>query len=324
MATAGFSFENDIAPLRGENFGSTTAFGLAQERAAERDTALRIAQIQEAARSRDIAFQQQQMALERQAEEARRQREALERTPDVTKGLTSILDDPAKDDATKAAEIARFRMDNAGIATVSPTIQSLFDTAENTLAVRQKEKERVSGLAYALMQTGQVDAVKRVLKDSDSPLAREYIDAAQAIADANKANMEMKGAAESDKLMREQAEKMRTEEAGYLGGYLTTLRRMAPDAADEEGAVGTLKGKPDTTTTATARPFNFTTADRVELEEMMRDLNPMYEDADISRKVISDENLYRDVLRSTKSKMRRLRGSDSGFARGKFTRSKSE
>jgi hypothetical protein len=324
MATAGFSFEDDIAPLRGENFGGKTAFGMAKDRAAERDTELRIAQIQEAARSRDIAFQQQQMALERQAEEARRQREAYERIPEITMEVTSILEDPERDDTAKAADLARLQMNNARLVQASPAIQNLFTTAEKTHAAKQKEQDRINALAFTLMQSGQADAVKKVFEGSSSPLAVPYIQAAQAVADARRTEQESAGLAAESKYQREQEEKLRVEEVGYLGTYLSTLRRMAPEAVDEFGDVGTLKGKEGTPTATTARPFNFTTEDRVELEEMMRDLNPMYEDADISRKVISDENLYRDVLRSTKSKMRRLRGSDSGFARGKFTRSKSE
>ena len=320
MATAGFSFEQDIAPLRGANFGGVTSYALAKERALERDTALRIAEIQERARSRDIAFQQQQLLLERQTEEARRQREALERTPDVTVGLTSILDDPEKDDATKAAEVARFKMENAGLVSVSPTISNLFTTAEKSIESRQKDKERVNGLAYALMQTGEVDAVKGILEGSDNPLADEYISAAEAIAARRKAEGESKFAAEEAKYARERAEKEREEQRGYLKGYMDTLRRLSPPTVKDEGdmEIGTLRDGAKTPAIPKARPFAFATEDRIELEVMMRDLNPMLENKDLSD--YTDEDLYRAALTSTTSMMRKSRGSSSsGFPSSRFS-----
>lgn len=319
MATAGFSYEADIAPLRGQNFGGVTSMGLARERALDRENELRIMEIQEAGRNRAIAFQQQQLDLERRAEEARRQREALNAVPDVTKNLTSIMDDPSKDDATKAVEIARYKMDAAGLATVSPTISNLFSTAENTLKARQAQQERVNGLAYALMQTGQTEALKNIFKDSDNPMAGDYLAAAEAIAAARKAESESRAASEEAKSRREQEIKAQDEERGYLEGYMSTLRKLAPPTAKEDdlASIGSLKGGGTAPQIPQAKPFKFSTEDRIELQEMMLDLNPMLENKDLEG--YSDENLYRAALRSTTSKIRRFRGDSSGFRKDKFS-----
>lgn len=324
MARAGFSFEEDFAPMRGEYFGGLTAYGAAKQAALDRDTALQIAEIQEQARSRDMAFQQQQMLLNRQIEDTRRQRDAFEKIPEVTQGITSILDDPAKDDATKAADITRLKINYAPFIAVEPSLSGLFATAENQVEARQKEKERTNGLANALMQTGQTEALKTIAKDWDSPEAGKYIVAAEAIASARKAESESRRAADSTKLAQEQAEKLRTGEMKYLDDYTSFLRTLDPmEDEGEDMAPTTLKGgKQKTTPVKKARPFEFAPQDRIILERMFRDLNPAFEDQDISGKVITDEKLFRDVLKSVSSRKNRLMGTDSGFDSSAFSRSK--
>jgi hypothetical protein len=113
MATAGFSYESDIAPLRGSNFGGVVSpAGLERERMLDRESALKIAQIEATSRNQAIAFQQQQLEISRAAEAAKTEREALVAIPEVTRQLESVMEDPSLDDVSKATEIAKLKFKN--------------------------------------------------------------------------------------------------------------------------------------------------------------------------------------------------------------------
>ena len=317
MATAGFSFEADIAPLRGQMFGATSEAGFERQRAAERENELRIAEIREAGRNREIAFQQQQLELTRRAEADRDLREALNLMPEALQTITGILDDPEKSDMDKAADLARYRMQVTKAATVSPAISNLFTTAETTLKSRKEQQDRTNALAYALTQSGETTAVRRLFEGADNPMAGQYITAADAIAESRALEQRQRGESEALKAQQAQEESRIRSEEQTLTGYIDTLRRMRPPSGEEFEGVSLTKGetRAPTTTAAAAKkqPLQFADEDRIELEEMLRDLNPLYEEEDLSRTAFSDDRLYRMVLRSATTKIRRLRGGPSGM-----------
>jgi hypothetical protein len=317
METAGFSYESDIAPLRGSNFGGVVSpAGLERERMLDRESAMRIAKIEASSRNQEIAFRQQQLELERAAEASRLEREALTVVPEVTKALTSVMNDPSLDDATKTIKVAELKFQYAGPATVSKTIGSLFATAEGTNEARKADRDRVNALINPLIQTGQSETLKKVLEGKNIPMANDYIIAAEAVGASKKEEAEQKGARaqRTELLKRETAQQ--TAQIGMLNNYMSTLRKLAPQEADVGGDIGTLKGGPTTTAVPQAQPFKFAPENRVELEEMMRDLNPMLENEDLSK--YSDENLYRIAVRSTTSSLKKLSGFQSGFRSDNF------
>ena len=317
METAGFSYESDIAPLRGSNFGGVVSpAGLERERMLDRESAMRIAKIEASSRNQEIAFRQQQLELERAAEASRLEREALTAVPEVTKALTSVMQDPSLDDSAKTAKVAELKFQYAGPTTVSKTIGSLFATAEGTIEARKADRDRVNALINPLIQTGQSETLKKVLEGKNIPMANDYIIAAEAVGASKKEEAEQKGARaqRTELLKRETAQQ--TAQIGMLNNYMSTLRKLAPQEADVGGEIGTLKGGPTTTAVPQAQPFKFAPENRVELEEMMRDLNPMLENEDLSK--YSDENLYRSAVRSTTSSLKKLSGFDSGFRSDKF------
>jgi hypothetical protein len=314
MATAGFSYEADIAPLRGESFGAVTSTGLERERMLDRESALRIAKIQANSRSQEIAFKQQQMQLERVAEEARLEREALTAVPTITQQLTSILDDPTKDDATKAAEAARLKLQNTGLATNSKTVSNLFTSFENEIQSKKAEQDRTNALASILAQTGQADAVRKIFEGKTNPMANEYITAADSIAAAKKEEKDLlnKSGVAKEIAKREAAASAAalTARTTLMTDYMSTLRKLAPPKEDETGVqIGTLSGdKTKQPTIPQAKPFKFSQNDKIELEEMALTFGVPQEE--ISK--LSDTDLYRLNLRATTSALRDISGFGSG------------
>lgn len=310
MATAGFSYEADIAPLRGESFGAITSTGLERERMLDRESALRIAKIQANARSQEIAFKQQQMQLERAAEEARLEREALTAVPTITQQLTSILDDPTKDDATKAAEAARLKLQNTRLATNSKTVSNLFTSFENEIQSKKAEQDRTYALASALAQTGQDAAVRKVFEGKEDPMANKYIVAADSVAAAKKEEKDLLTKSGVAKEIAKREAATLTAQTTLMKDYMSTLRKLSPPKEDETGMqIGTLSGdKTKQSTIPQAKPFKFAEEDKSELQIMATTFGVPLEE--ISK--LSDIDLYRLNLRATTSALRNLSGFGSG------------
>jgi hypothetical protein len=311
---AEFSYESDIAPMRGGNFysgsvpvGSDYQRFLTMKSLVDKDSRNRI---------QELEFERQKMQLENAKEAARLEREALTAIPEVTKALTSVMQDPSLDDSAKTAKVAELKFQYANPAASSKTIGSLFTAAEGTIEARKADRDRVNALINPLIQTGQSETLKKVLEGKNIPMANDYIIAAEAVGASKKEEAEQKGARaqRTELLKRETAQQ--TAQIGMLNNYMSTLRKLAPQEADVGGEIGTLKGGPTTTAVPQAQPFKFAPENRVELEEMMRDLNPMLENEDLSK--YSDENLYRTAVRSTTSSLKKLSGFQSGFRSDKF------
>ena len=101
---------------------------------------------------------------------------------------------------------------------------------------------------------------------------------------------------------------------------MDTLSRLKPPTIKDEGdmEIGTLKDGAKTPAIPKARPFAFATEDRIELEVMVRDLNPLFKNRNLSD--YTDEDLYRDAFKSTTRKLRNTRGSSSsGFPSSRFS-----
>jgi hypothetical protein len=311
---AEFSYESDIAPMRGGNFysgsvpvGSDYQRFLTMKSLVDKDSRNRI---------QELEFERQKMQLENAKEAARLEREALTAIPEVTKALTSVMQDPSLDDSAKTAKVAELKFQYANPAASSKTIGSLFTAAEGTIEARKADRDRVNALINPLIQTGQSETLKKVLEGKNVPMANDYIIAAEAVGASKKEEAEQKGARaqRTELLKRETAQQ--TAQIGMLNNYMSTLRKLAPQEADVGGDIGTLKGGPTTTAVPQAQPFKFAPENRVELEEMMRDLNPMLENEDLSK--YSDENLYRIAVRSTTSSLKKLSGFQSGFPSNRF------
>jgi hypothetical protein len=324
-----FSYSSDIAPLQrnyfadvaaarglSENEKSMLSSQYASKLEASLDSQIKSVNSLIDAQASELNFREQQFKLKQAADAAKLERDALTAIPEITKQITGIMADPSLDDATRTAKIAEYKFQNVGIVSNSKTVSNVFTAAEGTIEARKADRERVNALINPLIQTGQSETLKKVLEGKNIPMANDYIIAAEAVGASKKEEAEQKGARaqRTELLKRETAQQ--TAQIGMLNNYMSTLRKLAPQEADVGGEIGTLKGGPTTTAVPQAQPFKFAPENRVELEEMMRDLNPMLENEDLSK--YSDENLYRIAVRSTTSSLKKLSGFQSGFPSNRF------
>ena len=324
-----FSYSSDIAPLQRNYFADVAAArGLseneksmltsqyASKMEASLDSQIKSVNSLIDAQASELNFREQQFKLKQAADAAKLERDALTAIPEITKQITGIMADPSLDDATRTAKIAEYKFQNVNIVSNSKTISNVFTAAEGIIEARKADRDRVNALINPLIQTGQSETLKKVLEGKNIPMANDYIIAAEAVGASKKEEAEQKGARaqRTELLKRETAQQ--TAQIGMLNNYMSTLRKLAPQEADVGGEIGTLKGGPTTTAVPQAQPFKFAPENRVELEEMMRDLNPMLENEDLSK--YSDENLYRIAVRSTTSSLKKLSGFQSGFPSNKF------
>lgn len=328
-----FSYSSDIAPLQRNYFADVAAVrGLsgneksmltsqyASKMEASLDSQIKSVNSLIDAQASELNFREQQFKLKQAADAAKLERDTLIAIPEITKQITGIMADPSLDDATRTAKIAEYKFQNVGIVSNSKIISNVFTTAEGTIAARTAEskadRDRVNALINPLIQTGDSETLKKVLEGKNIPMANDYIIAAEAVGASKKAEAEQKGASERRTELLKSEAAQQTAQVGILNNYMSTLRSLAPQEADVGGEIGTLKGGPTTTAVPQAQPFKFAPENRVELEEMMRDLNPMLENEDLSK--YSDENLYRSAVRSTTSSLKKLSGFQSGFRSDKF------
>jgi hypothetical protein len=326
---ADFNYSNDIAPLKGNYFsGRSYSRGMSQDELAgiqeqeisnlERQNAMRLNSIKtsNAIRESELKFLEQELALRKAKDDARIERDALLAIPEVTKQLTSVLNDPSTDDSVKTAQISELKFRNVNLATTSRTVNNLFTAAEGTIEARKADRDKVNSLINPLVQSGQPEALRKVLEGRNVPMTEEYIVVAEAVNASKQEAAQQRGAIAQQKELMKRETAQQTAQIGLLNNYMETLRRLAPQEAAVGGEIGTLKGGPTTTTVPQAQPFKFAPENRIELEEMMRDLNPMLENEDLSK--YSDDNLYRSAVRSTTSSLKKLSGFDSGFRSDKF------
>ena len=318
---AEFSYESDIAPLRGDMFrGKPVPVGVDYQRFLSTkkmvEDELKSEQSQIQSQRAQLEFERQQLEISRAAEAAKAEREALAAIPEVTRQLESVMGDPSLDDVSKATEIAKLKFKNINGVSNSRTFGNLFTAAEGTLESRKADRDRVNAMINPLIQSGQSETLKKVLEGKNVPMANDYIAVAEAVGASKQAEAQQKGAVAQRKELMKRETAQQTAQIGLLNNYMETLRRLAPQEAAVGGDIGTLKGRPTTTAIPQAQPFKFAPENRIELEEMMRDLNPMLENEDLSK--YSDDNLYRIAVRSTTSSLKKLSGFESGFRSDKF------
>lgn len=326
---ADFNYSNDIAPLKGDYFsGRSYSRGMSQDELAgiqeqeisnlERQNAMRLNSIKtsNAIRESELKFRQQELALRKAKDDAQIERDALLAIPEVTKQLTSVLTDPSTDDSAKTAQIAELKFRNVNLATTSRTVNNLFTAAEGTIEARKADRDKVNSLINPLIQSGQPETLRKVLEGRNIPMAEEYIVVAEAVNASKQEAAQQRGAIAQQKELMKRETAQQTAQIGILNNYMSALRKLAPQEAAVGGEIGTLKGGPTTTAIPQAQPFKFAPENRIELEVMMRDLNPMLENEDLSK--YSDDNLYRAAVQSTTSSLRKLSGFESGFRSDKF------
>lgn len=307
MATAssGFSYASDIAPLRGDNFGSS-------QQLAREENAAQIAQIKQSAenqaRTGSLEYERAKLALEATKRETQRDLEATRLFPEISERVSSILNDPSKDPVTQLREIETTRQKYGPTVVQNPTLNNLFNSAQTIVTTKSDSDKQREALALNFVERGDPEAIKGLYGEgiATGP-AKMFYDTALRVSETSKT----KGAAEI-------AERRGSAQFGLdidtLKSYESALSGMKPkqltdeeaeDVAERvrtEGSKALLNIKP------VLDPY-----DKIELIEMFIDLNPNM-DTDEGRaklKAQPAEVLYGNALKAVKQKKRMLTPSNT-------------
>lgn len=319
---AEFSYESDIAPLRGDNFltgpvptGMEYQKFLTTKNFIERGLLAEKAGL-EAERSK-LAFESQKLQIEESTRKLREERDALTVLPDITKRLTDIRNNPELDDTQKIIKSAELESEYITATTRSPEVKNLFGTFNNSIKAKKEDLDRSNNLAYTLIQSGQGDAAKKILEGRTDPMAANFMVAADAVSAAKKQESESKSALKEQEFARGMDKETRAAQTEMLKDYMKTIRRLEPPKPSADTLeIGTLGGTPKTPAIPSATPPKYAKEDRAELEEIVRSLN---ENVDEKRLLSApDIDLYKAALESTTGTLKNLAGFKSQFQRDKF------
>jgi hypothetical protein len=331
-----FDYSNDIAPLKGNYFrdkysGSTMSqderrgLELMELKGLEDRLVqdLNFRKISNDLRSSEIQFEEQKLQLEKMKNDAKIERESLTTIPEATKHLDGILNNPNTSDSEKAYLVADYKFQNAPLIGVSKSFNNLLASAEGKLESRKQETEQVKPLVNALVQSGQPEALKKVLGGKNFAMADEYVATAEAIAASKKSESVSETALKEQEYARGMEKEMRASQTALLTDYMGTIRKLTPPKPKtDELEIGTLGGNKNTSAIPKVETLKYTKEDRAELEEIVRSLN---ENVDEQRLLSApDIDLYKAALESTTGTLKNLAGFKSQFRRDKFRNTPTE
>lgn len=317
---AEFSYESDIAPLRGGNFwtGPVPTGMEYQKFLTTKNFIERGLQAEKAALESErakLAFEGQRTQLEEATRKIREERDALAVLPDITKRLTEIRENPELDDTQKIIKSAELESEYTTAATRSPEIKNLFGTFNNSIKAKKEDLDRSNNLAYTLIQSGQGEAAKKILEGRTDPMAANFMVAADAVSAAKKKESESKTASEEQKFARGLDKEMRAAQTSLLNRYMETLDKVQPPK-NEAVEFGTLKTDGKTPAIPQVKPFKLPEEDKYQIQDMIRSLNDNIDEEKL--KSASDEQLYKTALESVTGTLKNLAGFRSQFNRDAF------
>jgi hypothetical protein len=287
---ADFSYESDIAPMRGSYFYNDPSISTEELSQLQAGYNRKIAPIEESIlksadsmlkdQASQMAFERQKMDLEKSRDEARMQIEASNRLGELTNSLGTIVNDKSKDVFGRAADLATLKMSVSNLVARDPTTRAVFDAAASKLSVDEellKREEKIKNNRLDLMSRatalGDVDLINRLASSTTEPDERQYLEIAASYAASNKA----KSQAESDKEQRAaQAADEKARQSVYLStlnSYESTLNGMGQQKEDAEAVPTSLKTGTALPTTG-PKPLNFKAEDGILLDSILLDLHP--------------------------------------------------
>jgi hypothetical protein len=224
---AEFSYESDIAPMRGGNFysgsvpvGSDYQRFLTMKSLVNKDSRNRI---------QELEFEKTRLQLEAAKRETRQQIEAENLYPKISERITGILNDQTKDPVTRVTELEKARTEFGAATLANPAINNIFNAASSAITVKDQQESQRNALAANLTQLGQPEAVKALFGGNvDSGSAKQFFDSATAIGTEKKKEEELSKNAAFQKLQAEQQTQLRKIDLDILKGHESALRSMAP------------------------------------------------------------------------------------------------
>lgn len=318
------NFNQDIAPLRQQYFPMLVgeqAFDQAMKYRQEvlmpmQQQTMKMQEHQMRMRQQDLAYKQQKFNLRQARKTARMENEAMERIPEVVDQLNTIIDRQDQNIFDQQKDLTKLQMQYQTTAQFSPLINNLFKSASNSLSNQYKQQEEVSGMLYQAAVSGvPVDTVREQAERDGTVTPREQIaiDISEAV--------QKKGI---DKVQKEQVDLFREQEEERNKAFIKraeddygTIIKMSPVDVSEQIGKGLFGngGEVDYTklediATKATQDVTFEAAPRFQLERLYYDYSSPEKQlildknrSALSRESFSDADLYRAVLRQTRSIM---------------------
>jgi hypothetical protein len=317
-------FNQDIAPLRQQYFPMLVgeqAFDQAMKYRQEvlmpmQQQTMKMQEHQMRMRQQDLAYRQQKFNLRQARKSARMQNEAMERIPEVVDQVTTIIDRKDQSIFDQQKDLAKLQMQYQTSAQFSPLINNLFKSASNSLSNQYKQQEEVSGMLYQAAVSGvPVDTVRAQAERDGTVTPREQIaiDISEAV---QKKGLDKVQKAQAD-LFREQEEQRTTALIKRAEDDYGNVIKMSPIDL-EEAIGGAMLGKGeefdftklDAIATKSTQDVTFEATPRFQLERLYYDYSSPEKQffldknpSALSKESFSDADLYRAVLRQTRSIM---------------------
>lgn len=308
-----FSYDSDIAPLRGDNFGGALSPAYFAQQNLDRQSmnlrreamAVKIAEINQAAenqaRRSELEFERSRLALEATRRETRQQIEAENLYPKISERITGILNDQTKDPVTRVTELEKARTEYGAATLANPAINNIFNAASSAITVKDQQESQRNALAANLTQLGQPEAVKALFGGNvDSGSAKQFFDSATAIGTEKKKEEELSKNVAFQKLQAEQQSQLRKEDLNILKGHESALRSMAPKELGDDAFIAAIKSGTAPEKVGATPQFN--PIQVIQLKEMMLDLNPSLQSNPEQLDAVPPEEIYKYAFRALSRK----------------------
>jgi len=306
-----FSYDSDIAPLRGNNFGGALSPAYFAQQNLDRQSmnlrregmAVRIAEINQAAenqaRNAQLEFDRANLAITETRRQIKNTLDMEQQLGTITPILNSIVENKDLDPIAQVSEIEKLRLQNSKFTVPNPSFNSVFDSAVKSIQQRNASSEQVNQAAYLMAQDGDAESVKNTFGGNvSSGAAKAFYDLAQSR--TKKIKGISAGAAEEQK--QQVAEKQRGDMLSSYNEQLKVLQQMEPESLDKPSQGGGAFGAAGTGDIK--QTYSMETIKQ--LETIYRRLNPSKRKADLSG--MSPEELYKESLEGTYTVIDELTG----------------
>lgn len=315
-----FSYESDIAPLRGNNFGgaASPAYFAHQKLLDEKmnlnreASAVRIAEIQQAAQRQQLAFESQRLQIEQTKKEIKDRLDAEAMYPKIMEQIGGIVNDQSLDTPTKVQNLQKLKLSYGRPVFSNPDLKNAFDSTIDGITTKDQYDTARLNVGAQLAASGQTKAAEAALTGLDPRIVQPLVGAAASVESQQKEKLKLETLSEQQKLQREQQEEYRKLNLEALKDSESALRALTPKSLSgkteddilnliaQRGTAG--KGAAGKDGAQVPQQPLFNSFQQSELKEIMLDLNPTLKPEQL--KGVPPEELFGSALRLVKRKRR--------------------
>ena len=310
-----FSYESDIAPLRGNNFGGAISPAyFAQQKflregmdVAREASAVRIAEIQQAAQRQQLAFEGQRLQLEQTKKEIKDRLDAEAMYPKIMEQIGGIANDQSLDTPTKVQNLQKLKLSYGRPVFSNPDLKNAFDSTIEGITTKDQYDTARLNVGAQLAASGQTKAAEAALTGLDPRIVQPLVGAAASVEAQQKEKLGRETISEQQELQREQQEKYQTLNLEALKESESALRALTPkglSGKSEDDILNLISQRGAAGKDGAQVPQQplFNPVQQRELQEIMLDLNPTLKPEEL--KGIPPEELFGSALRLVKRKRR--------------------